>query len=101
MTFSVFQVALLFTVPRSKTIKALTNCELNVLKKSSLDSVLEHFPQFTDRMTAIADVSCAVFTMKKLFENLFHIDTAVFTRNIFENVHRLVLKFLWAKLIFD
>jgi len=58
------QIALLFTVPRSKTVKALTNCELNVLSKTALDNVLENFPQFKDKLVTVAEVS-ELYVIKK------------------------------------
>nr|XP_018667906.1 uncharacterized protein LOC100185773 [Ciona intestinalis] len=48
------EVALLLATPRSRTIKALTNCDLNVLSKKDLDEILDKFPRFRERMTAIA-----------------------------------------------
>ncbi|XP_076825494.1 uncharacterized protein LOC143471047 [Clavelina lepadiformis] len=48
------EIALLFATPRSRTIKAMTNCDLNVLGKTDLDDILNKFPRFRERMTAIA-----------------------------------------------
>ena len=65
----ILQVALLFAVPRSKTVKALTNCELNVLSKTKLDMVLKHFPQFKDKMITVAEVCVCIFCNEiKLFQ---------------------------------
>lgn len=54
--WDMFQVALLFASPRSRTITALTNCDLNVLSKKDLDDILNKFPKFRHEMTAIAQV---------------------------------------------
>lgn len=42
--------------PRSKTIKALTLCELYVIEKQDLEKVLINFPIFKDHMMETAKV---------------------------------------------
>ena len=49
-------MALLYALPRARTVKAITNCDLNVLSKSDLDHILEKFPKFYERMARIAAV---------------------------------------------
>ena len=38
------EMGLLFGVPRTATVRAATHCEVNMIPKNELDSVLEVFP---------------------------------------------------------
>ena len=63
-------MALLYALPRAQTVKAITNCDLNVLSKSDLDHILEKFPKFYERMARIAAViNSYLLTLTLSFQN--------------------------------
>eukprot|EP01137_Pigoraptor_chileana_P029513 Opistho-2@14839 len=48
------EISLIFSVPRTASIRAATHCDLFVLTKRDLDSVLHHYPEISKQIQAIA-----------------------------------------------
>eukprot|EP01137_Pigoraptor_chileana_P011547 Opistho-2@62590 len=48
------EISLIFSCPRTASIRAATNCDLFVLTKRDLDEVLEYYPQITEQINLIA-----------------------------------------------
>eukprot|EP00126_Sphaerothecum_destruens_P005464 Sdes_comp18791_c0_seq2m9197 len=48
------EISLLFSCPRTASIRAATHCDLFVLSKNSFETVLEYYPQIRDKIKNIA-----------------------------------------------
>jgi len=47
---------MLLAAPQGRTVKALTNCDLTVLRKRDIDTVLQKFPKHFDHISGLAKV---------------------------------------------
>jgi len=52
---------MLLAAPQGRTAKALTNCDLTVLRKKDVDIVLQKFPELFDDITGFAKVTHILF----------------------------------------
>ncbi|CAH1786243.1 unnamed protein product [Owenia fusiformis] len=53
------EVSLIYSLPRTATIRAATHCDIMVLDKSDLNLVLSHYPEILPKLQVAAETRCS------------------------------------------
>ncbi len=59
------EISLVFDIPRTLSVRAATNCDLFVLNKDDLDSILSYYPNIWEQMEKVAEERIKVMKRRK------------------------------------